>query len=329
MKILGPATLLMMLASLPALAQGGVGIDCAKASTAVEHSICDNPDYVVADREMAALYGPLLARLAGSAKEHLIKDQERWLGDRDRACTGRMAEVFDCLQRYQARSGLLKTLADGDYPFVSTHELMEIGKVGGIEYSFDATYPRFDGASADFSALNQTFAESARRRTAESVPDAERGRTGQGGWNFEQTFELQRPGPRVIDVDVSYDGFTGGAHPFGGTTGVLVDLRTGKVATPEQVFAAGDGWLDVLVPIVGADLKKQFVDQPGFDEALEPANLTKLLRDPHYYHYGSDRLTLILDQYVVGPYVAGSYTVEIPYDTLKPLFRADGPLGPS
>lgn len=150
MKILGPATLLMMLASLPALARGGVGIDCAKASTAVEHSICDNPDYVVADREMAALYGPLLARLAGSAKEHLIKDQERWLGDRDRACTGRMAEVFDCLQRYQARSGLLKTLADGDYPFVSTHELMEIGKVGGIEYSFDATYPQFDGTSPIF-----------------------------------------------------------------------------------------------------------------------------------------------------------------------------------
>ena len=319
---------LFLAVAAPAFAQGGTGIDCAKASTAVEHSICDNPDNAAADREMAALYGPLLARLTGSAKDHLVRDQERWIADRDRACTGKMEEVFDCLQRYQARSELLKALADGDYPFVSEHELMEIGKVGGIEYSFDATYPQFDGTSADFSALNRTFAENARRLTAESVPDAERGRTGQGGWNFEQAFELQRPGPRAIEVDVSYDGFTGGAHPFGGTTGVLVDLRTGKAATPEQVFAAGEGWLDTLVRIVGADLKKQFVDQPGFDEALEPANLAKLLRDPHYYHYGSDRLALIFDQYVVGPYVAGAYTVEIPYDKLKPLFSADGPLGP-
>jgi Protein of unknown function (DUF3298) len=128
-------------------------------------------------------------------------------------------------------------------------------------------------------------------------------------------------------VDVSFNGDTGGAHPFGGTRGVLVDLRTGKTATPAQVFAAGDGWLDTLVPIVRADLKKQFEEQPGFDEALEPASLAKLLRDPRYYHFRRDRLVLVFDQYVVGPYVSGSYSVEIPYEKLEPLLRADGPLG--
>jgi hypothetical protein len=82
------------------------------------------------------------------------------------------------------------------------------------------------------------------------------------------------------------------------------------------------------VPLVRADLKKQFSDdKPGFDDAIEPAKLAKLLREPGHYFWQRDSLQLIFNAYVVGPYVSGQFTVDIPYATLKPLFAADGPMG--
>jgi hypothetical protein len=82
------------------------------------------------------------------------------------------------------------------------------------------------------------------------------------------------------------------------------------------------------VPLVRSELKKQFTDdRPGFDEAIEPANLAKLLRDPSIYYFQAHRLQLIFNPYAVGPYVSGTFKVNIPYATLKPLFAANGPLG--
>jgi hypothetical protein len=105
-------------------------------------------------------------------------------------------------------------------------------------------------------------------------------------------------------------------------------LRNGQAVPPSVVFAKGDVWLKTLVPLVQANLKKQFSDgKPGFDDAIEPDKLAKLLREPDHYYYHRDKLELIFDAYVVGPYVSGPFTVDIPYATLKPLLAKDGPLG--
>jgi hypothetical protein len=103
-------------------------------------------------------------------------------------------------------------------------------------------------------------------------------------------------------------------------------LRTGKALGPDGVFAAGDKWLKTMVEIVGADLKKQFVEKPGFEEALEPASLGKILREPGHYCWRADKLELIFNAYEVGPYVSGPYEVYVSYDRLAPLLRKDGPI---
>ena len=38
------------------------------------------------------------------------------------------------------------SLADGAYPFISEQAIVKIGKVRGIPYVIDASYPQFDGA---------------------------------------------------------------------------------------------------------------------------------------------------------------------------------------
>ena len=81
----------------PGVAWAQPTFDCAMASSPVERAICRNDQLVDADRELTAAYAALMDRLAGPAKEHLIKDQVRWLDDRAKACIGEIAAVTRCL----------------------------------------------------------------------------------------------------------------------------------------------------------------------------------------------------------------------------------------
>lgn len=321
------AVLLPLIAATPALAQGGASFDCAKASSAVERAICRNPELARADREMAAVYSALLAKLTGPAKDHLAKDQVGWVGNRNRACTGDADAIVDCLKvRYGARIANLKVLADGAYPFIGERAVYKAGKVGKIAYSIDTRYPQFDGATADFATVNRTFADDAKKSDEDATPKPDSGVDREQTWSYEQAFALHRPGASAITVAIDFYGYSGGAHGFGGTVCVLVDLRTGKSVEPGGVFAPGDAWLKLMVGLVTADLKKQFVKNPGFDDALEPESLAKMLRDPSRYCWRTGRLELIFNAYDVGPYSAGAYQVVVPNSRLAPLFRVDGPL---
>jgi uncharacterized protein len=321
------AALLALITAAPALAQGGASFDCAKASSAVERAICKNPELARADREMAAIYSAMAAKLASPAKDHLAKDQVRWVGNRNRACTGDADAIMDCLKvRYAARTETLKVLADGVYPFIGEHAVYKAGKVGKITYTIDTRYPQFDGTTADFSTINRTFAGDAKKSDEDSTPKADSGVEREQTWSYEQAFALHRPGTSAITVAIDFYGYSGGAHGFGGTACMLVDLHTGKSVGPGGVFASGDAWLKLMVGVVTADLKKQFVKNPGFDDALEPASLAKTLRDASHYCWRADRLELVFNAYDVGPYSAGAYQVVVPYSRLRPLFHIDGPL---
>jgi uncharacterized protein len=313
----------------PALAQGGASFDCSKASTAIERTICKDPELAKADRDMAAAYGALAAKLSGAAKEALVKDQVQWIADRNRACATDTDGIIPCLKgMYGARIANLHAFGDGLYPFISQHVLIASGKLGKISWSYEIGYPQFDGNTADFGAVNAEFAVAARKATDDATPKADADPDREQGWTYEQGFKIHRPSADAITVVVDFYGFSGGAHGYGATRCTLVDLRTGKAVDPDGVFAQGDDWLKALIPLVAADLKKQFVDKPGFDDALEPNNLAKLLREPAHYCWRGGRLELIFNAYEVGPYVSGPFEVYLTYDQLKPLFRAGGPITP-
>jgi uncharacterized protein len=325
------AMLLASAIAAPARAQSGPSFDCSKASNAIEQTICARPGLAKADRTMATTYNALAGKLGGAARDHLVKDQTNWLMFRNRACTGGAEEIARCLrQRYEARLENLDAFGQRSYPFVSEQTLLKQGKVGKIGYLVDATWPQFDGTTADFSSLNRRFADRSREAGDEAIPDRQAGADAsfEQVWTYDQSFTLQRPSANAIAVAAKFYSYTGGAHGMSGTNASLVDLRTGQAVPPRAVFAKGDSWLETLVPLVHANLRKQFNDgKPGFDDAIEPDKLAKLLLEPGHYYYRHDRLQLIFDAYVVGPYVSGPFTVEIPYATLKPLLAPDGPLG--
>lgn len=318
--------LLALVSSVGARAQDGPSFDCTMASNAIDRAICKDKDVAKADREMVALYTGLLSRLSGPAKEALQKSQVQWLVNRNRGCThGDTDAMTRCLAaRYENRIAGLKASGTGPYPFVEEESIQKKGRVGKISYTIDISYPRFAGTTADFSIINRGFADAATKDAREATPTADAGVEREQEWSAEGGYSFHRPASDAITVSRSFWAYTGGAHGYGSVICTLVDLRTGKAVGPAGVFIAGDLWLKELVTLVAADLRKQFKENPGFDDALEPAKLTKTLRDGGRYCWQAGKLEVYFNQYEVGPYSSGPYTVEIPYAKLKPLLRPGG-----
>ncbi len=328
------ATFLAILGALvalsPAFAQSGPSFDCAKANNIADRTICKDAGLAKADREMVTAYKALLDKLSGAAKDHLVKEQVSWIASRNHACQLDTQGLGSCLKdRYESRLANLRAFAAGPYPFIGEETLARQGKLGKINWSYDITYPRFDGSNADFSAVNTRFADAAKKAAHNATPTADGRPDLEQEWSYAQTFAVERPpGGRAVTVNLTYSGFSGGAHGFGATRCTLVDLETGKAVGPQGVFKAGDQWLKRMTELVGADLKQQFVDKPGFDEALEPASLAKLLGQSDRYCWTGKELQVVFNSYDVGPYAAGPYEVDISYRRLKPILRPDGPIAP-
>jgi uncharacterized protein len=312
---------LALLLLVPSAALAQPSFDCAKAATPVERTICGDPKLATADRELASVYGTLLGNLSGPAKDHLVKDQFRWIGNRGKTCTAFLAVCLT--NRYRQRIATLKAAGEGAYPFVSEQTLLKTGKVKAISYEIDARYPQFDG-SADFAAVNKAFADAAREGAKEATPPADVEDVREQTWSYEQGFELFRPGPNAVSVETTFYIFTGGAHGSTNVTAALVDLRSGRNVKPAEIFATGAPWKQTIAEIARADLKKQFVERPGFEDALEPAKFDTLMKDAERFLFKAGALELIFNQYEVGPYAAGRYTVTIPYARLTNLMRSDG-----
>lgn len=326
MKVLAVAALVALF-PVATLARGGPSFDCAKASNASERAVCKSPDLAKADREMAGLYAALAAKVMGPARDSLEKGQVRWIVGRNRACQpNEDPDAIDrCLTtRYADRIDELKAFAAGPYPFVERQGIEKTGKVGKVKFALDLQYPRFAGNTADFSALNRSYADSAAKAARETTPGADAGVDREEQWEAVQSYALHRPGPDAITVALTFWAYTGGAHGYGSLSCMLVDLRTGKSVPPAGVFAEGSPWLKEVVGIVAADLKKQFVENPGFEDALEPRKLTKTVNSADRFCWQADRLQVYFNQYEVGPYSSGAYSVDIPYSRLKPLLRAGG-----
>ena len=82
-----------------------------------------------------------------------------------------------CLKRrYAARTTNLLASAEGIYPFISEQSLTKNAKLGKITYSYDIAYPKFEGASADFAAVNARFANAAKKAIVDATPQADSGR---------------------------------------------------------------------------------------------------------------------------------------------------------
>jgi len=125
--------------------------------------------------------------------------------------------------RYQTRAAKLRLFADGPYPFISEQAIVKSGKREHWTYAIDVSYPQFDSPSADFTAVNRSFADPA-RDTVDDLVQSE------FNVSYDQTFDLFRLNRDVVSVWVHSE--MSGLNIDISNTGTLVDLRTGRVIPP-------------------------------------------------------------------------------------------------
>jgi len=90
-------------ASLSAWGQGtSSSIECARASSVVEQTVCGNDALAALDRKLVDVYAAASKAASAEQKNRLAADQQRWLNERE-AC-GRSSERADCIkERYLQR----------------------------------------------------------------------------------------------------------------------------------------------------------------------------------------------------------------------------------
>jgi uncharacterized protein YecT (DUF1311 family) len=320
--------------ALPAGAQAPSTADCTGELTPDGKAACIQAKIDAAEKTMQAAYDRLSRSLDARAGDHLRADQDSWRAARDPACntpdveSAAGASPLDrrqcILSRIEQRTAWLAALPAGaDYPYISDHTRTENGAVPGIRYGFSARYPRFDRPGVDYGAVNGSFAKAASEIFEKPDPaDAIEGRT--QDWSRELDYALAFPTRDIATVIEAWNAYLGGAHPNGGTSARMVHLPTGRFLAMKDLLVAG--YVARILPAVQQDLRRQFRDNPGFDEALEPRKLTEMLNQDDRWIMREDKIEIVFNSYEVGPYVSGPYTVDLPYPQIAALIRKDGPL---
>jgi hypothetical protein len=269
-----------------------------------------------AQRMMTTAYTELAGKLRGAAKVHFEGDQARWQADL-RACDVQPSRKPECLElRYRQRAGLIKVLAAGSYPFISQQAIVQSGEGPRGRYAVDLAYPRFDDPSVDFAESDRVFAALARTSLFDAIDTGRK-------CEITQTFSLYRLAPSVVSITVWRE--WAGSTIAIDLSGYLVDLSTGKVLEPEDVFTPGDGWRDHLAELVRQELAE---DSTGSDRRSEINDIASIMRevDARDYLFEDDNLVLSLSKVASERGMKG-YEVVIPYTALKGMLRADGALG--
>jgi hypothetical protein len=263
-------------------------------------------------RLKATAYAALVGKLGGPAKVHLEADQARFLGDRG-ACDASPPSKAECLEaRYRGRAEMLAAIAKGPYPFISQQVIVRSANGPNGRHAVDIAYPRFDGQSADFASTNRRFAAAAETEASDAMTN--------GNTEITQTFALYRPAPSVVSVTLWRE--WAGATINIDLAGYLVDLPTGRILEPQEVFMPGDSWRHRLAELVGEELAKDS------DRKSEASDIAAIMREvaPKDYLFEDDKLILSLGA-VARERAMKGYVVAIPYSALKGTLRAGGPLG--
>ena len=185
------------------------------------------------------------------------------------------------------------------------------------------------GWSAEAAAVPQlvaTFKAAMNKDKAELLANAkadkaEREKQGFPFNSYMSSTEYETAGQsrKILSLRADFGAYTGGAHGNSGTKGLLWDRTAAKELKFADLFAAAANmdrlltqtWCDALnkareekrgEPIGGGGM---FDECPKFDEiSIIPAD-----KDGNGKF---ERLLLVADPYVAGPYVEGSYEIELP-----------------
>ena len=323
--IAGLAVALSLGLTVPALA-----IDCEKAASPSEKTICADPAAKEADAAMSKAFIQLLANDSPSEKSAAVAAQAEWLTSRDGVCSDLKDKKFAaCLVEQSARRRAFLAAepeagpgAPGRLAPVFRIEKGHKGKAGVtlelLKYPAPAT-----PAERAFNAAVEKLV-GALDEPEQDDPAADR-------YEYDRTLRLAYASPRLVSAHLDGYDDTGGAHPSTFTGDVNVDIEKSREAKFSDILDERGAKAVFAFCLKGVVAEKK--ERMGADAPLSPEDVKQLAKsvadstgDLKDWSFGADAATVSYDAYAVGSYAEGAYECVIPYATLKPLAKAEFPL---
>ncbi|MEH3047344.1 DUF4163 domain-containing protein [Sphingomonas adhaesiva] len=210
---------------------------------------------------------------------------------------------------------------------------------------FSYAYPPAAARVAPLRAWLEADRKTLYARFAADVREAKRDAKKDGypyrDWDFQKGWSVVTETPRFLSLSGSLYTYTGGAHGGTGSLALLWDKRAQRRLAPTAVFASsaaiqsaiGRAFCDRLdierAKRRGGPVKRSS-GSTGFDNCPKVSEATLILGSTD--RRAIDRIGLLVDQYVAGPYAEGMYEVTLPVTprllaTVKPDYRAAFAIG--
>jgi len=200
-----------------------------------------------------------------------------------------------------------------------------------VDYSYSqgniqatSTYPLFTSPRlADLNVFVQPDLMAEQIQFVESAQQADLEGLIRNEWWFDSRATVEYASPTLLSVLVTVSDYTGGAHPNRRYWSYNLSLL-GTKHRPfhlADLFRAGSDWFHRLERLVLEDLAEQQADW------IRDGSVTELARsDLEVFLLTPAGLQFILPPYVVGPWVAGTFTVTVPLSDVSDLLDPGGPV---
>lgn len=128
----------------------------------------------------------------------------------------------------------------------------------------------------------------------------------------------------IISYTVSFENYTGGAHGAHSFNNHVLNLKTGKPITEEEIFI--DNYQDGLAQILVDQIAKQNnVSDPKELENIGFFNVDEIFPNGNFLVDGTG-ITYSFNEYEIAAYVVGVTNVHLPYKEIRYLLRDDSPI---
>lgn len=196
------------------------------------------------------------------------------------------------------------------------------------KFSIETSYPRLTGSDERAENFNKTIsgfvtkASNEFRKDSRSAAADLQDNPDSPGYLLNISYETIHADPNVISLIFKNYAFTGGAHGNTASKVFNYDMNRGQWLKLGDLFQPNSNYLKVISDYCIAKIKSRNIsDDDWIRNGAGPKK-----ENYENWNITPQGLMITFDAYQVAAYAAGPQEIVVPYSTLKPIIKADGPL---
>jgi hypothetical protein len=252
-----------------------------------------------------------------------------------------LVSLFIIFASFWYRDQIFKT-ASPTQSVTATHEAVRVNSITekAVTYNIDVRYPTLSSTIEGSKVLNDTIANIYKKRAEEFKQQAIESYTTAPkellnkdiSSYYNVSFSQEASTTRFLSFIVSTESyFIGMAHPSHDIDTFIIDMKTKKLVSPEELFIPNSSYTKTLSALCRADFDARNrggdVDDFKVDTSLHNDGFMPTQENFSRILPLQDGLMIYFNEYQIAPYSAGPQQAVIPYDKLRSIINPQGILG--